>query len=68
MQAVVKTSHKETANIFETDWYRDIKSRMTPGNNLRIYRENRGLTQAKLGEMLPVSISQIWKEECGRLA
>ena len=39
-------------NVFETDWYRDIKSKMTPGDNLRIYRENRGLTQAKLGEML----------------
>ena len=52
MQAVVKMSHKETANIFETDWYWDIKSKMTPGDNLRIYRENRGLTQAKLGEML----------------
>ena len=39
-------------NIFETDWYRDIKSRMTPGDNLRIYRENHGLTQARLGEML----------------
>lgn len=39
-------------NVFETDWYWEIKSRMTPGDNLRIYRENRGLTQAKLGEML----------------
>ena len=36
-------------NFFETDWYRDIKSKMTPGDNLRIYRENRDLTQAKLG-------------------
>ena len=39
-------------NVFETTWYRDVKSKMTPGDNLRIYRENRGLTQAKLGEML----------------
>ncbi len=52
MQAVVKTSRKEAVNVFETDWYRDIKSKMTPGDNLKIYRENRGLTQAKLGEML----------------
>ena len=42
----------ESVNVFETDWYWEIKSRMTPGDNLRIYRENRGLTQAKLGEML----------------
>ena len=39
-------------NIFETEWYRDIKPGMTPGDNLRIYRENHGLTQTKLGEML----------------
>ena len=43
---------EEAVNVFETDWYRDIKSKMTPGDNLKIYRENRGLTQAKLGEML----------------
>ena len=49
---LLEDNDEETANIFETGWYRDIKSRMTPGDNLRIYRENRGLTQAKLGEML----------------
>ena len=29
----------EKVNIFETDWYRNIKSKMTPGDNLRIYRK-----------------------------
>ena len=42
----------EVVNIFETDWYSQIKSSMTPGDNLKIYRENRGWTQAQLGEML----------------
>ena len=42
----------EVVNIFQTDWYRDIRSTTTPGDNLRIYRENHGLTQAKLGELL----------------
>ena len=45
-------SEDETVDIFATEWYRDIKSRMSPGDNLRIYRQNRGWTQAKLGEML----------------
>ena len=49
---LLEDNDEETANIFETDWYRDVKSKMTSGDNLRIYRENRGLTQAKLGEML----------------
>ena len=39
-------------DVFETDWYRSVKSGMAPGDNLRIYRKNHGLTQARLGEML----------------
>ena len=39
-------------DIFATDWYREIQAKTTPGDNLKIYRENRGLTQAQLGEIL----------------
>ena len=39
-------------DVFKTEWYRSVKSGMTPGGNLRTYRENHGLTQARLGEML----------------
>ena len=39
-------------DIFATDWYREIQAKTTPGDNLKIYRENHGLTQAQLGEML----------------
>ena len=49
---LLEDNDEEAVNVFETDWYRDLKSKMTPGDNLKIYRENRGLTQAKLGEML----------------
>ena len=45
-------SDDENVNIFGTDWYRDIKSKMTLGDNLKIYRQNHGLTQAQLGEIL----------------
>ena len=48
----MEDNDEEAVNVFETAWYRDVKSKMTLGDNLRIYRENRGLTQAKLGEML----------------
>ena len=42
----------ETVDVFETDWYRDKKSKMSPGDNLKIYRTNHSLTQAELGELL----------------
>ncbi|MCE2439789.1 MAG: helix-turn-helix transcriptional regulator [Candidatus Latescibacteria bacterium] len=42
----------DLVDVFETDWYRSVKSGMAPGDNLRTYRENHGLTQARLGELL----------------
>ncbi len=39
-------------DILATDWYREMQSEITPGDTLKIYRENHGLTQARLGEML----------------
>ena len=42
----------DNVDVFETDWYRSVKSGMAPGDNLRTYRENHGLTQARLGELL----------------
>ena len=43
---------EERVDIFETDWFQEIKAETTPGDNLKIYRENHRLTQAELGEML----------------
>jgi antitoxin component HigA of HigAB toxin-antitoxin module len=43
---------EELVDIFESGWYRGMKSQLTPGDTLRIYRENRGWTQAYLGEVL----------------
>ena len=39
-------------DVFETQWYRGVKEKMTPGTYLRIYREKKGLTQLQLGEAL----------------
>ena len=50
--AQLEKDSEETVDIFATDWYREIQSKTTPGDNLKIYRENHGLTQARLGEML----------------
>ena len=42
----------ETVDILDTDWYRTTRAKLTPGKNLRIYRQNRGLTRHQMGAML----------------
>ena len=42
----------EKLDVFETDWYKTTKEKLTPGKNMRIYRQNRGITQKELGELL----------------
>ena len=49
---LAEEEEEEKVNLFETDWFQEIKAQTTPGDNLKIYRENHNLTQAKLGEML----------------
>jgi DNA-binding XRE family transcriptional regulator len=49
---VVENDGKTLVNVVDTEWYKKTKAKMTPGDYLRIYRENRGLTQSKLGEIL----------------
>jgi antitoxin component HigA of HigAB toxin-antitoxin module len=43
---------EELLNIFETEWYQEIKGSTTPGEILMIYRNNFGLTQTDLGQKL----------------
>ena len=47
-----KNEKEELTDIFETDRFDSIESQMTPGKNLKIYRENAGLSQAELGRKL----------------
>ncbi len=43
---------EELLNIFETGWYKEVRKAITPGETLKIYRENIGLSQAELGKKL----------------
>ena len=36
----------------DTEWYQGVKATLTPGRTLRLYRENAGLTQEALGELI----------------
>ena len=49
---LVPQEEDEKLNVFETDWYKHTKAKLTPGKNLRIYRQNRGMTQQELGALL----------------
>jgi DNA-binding XRE family transcriptional regulator len=43
---------EELVDVFQTDWYRRTKARLTPGKNLRIYRQNSKMTQTQLGKLI----------------
>ncbi len=47
-----KSEGDEDVDRFETDWYRRMAAKATPGGNLRAYRENRRLTQEQLARKL----------------
>jgi DNA-binding XRE family transcriptional regulator len=49
---LVPDEEEEKLDVFGTDWYREIKGKLTPGANMRIYRQNRGMTQEELGDLL----------------
>src|SRR4030043_1648014 len=42
----------EKVDIFQTEWYKAIKHNLTPGKYMRVFRENKGITQADLGKLL----------------
>jgi DNA-binding XRE family transcriptional regulator len=49
---LTKEDDNESVNIFETVWFKETKAKITPSDNMKIYRENRGLTQNELGRLL----------------
>ena len=49
---VVEDENDELVEVTQSEWYKNIKAQMTPGDNLKIYRELHGLTQEQLGQKL----------------
>lgn len=44
--------NEAAVNVFETNWQAQINSTMSSGDTLKMYRENHGLTQRQLGDLL----------------
>ena len=49
---LIKENDEELLDVFETEWFKKIDSKMTPGKNMRIYREIHKMTQDELGNKL----------------
>jgi DNA-binding XRE family transcriptional regulator len=57
----------ESVNIFETNWYKQISTTLTPGDAMKVYRENHGLTPAELGKKLgDLTAEEISEMECNK--
>ena len=58
---------EESVNIFETNWYKQISTTLTPGDAIKVYRENHGLTPAELGKKLgDLTAEEITEMECNK--
>ncbi len=42
----------ELVNAFETEWYRNIKKTLTPGAYMKVFRQNKRMTQEQLGKAI----------------
>lgn len=49
---ISKENDDESIDVFQTDWYKNIKKTITPGFNLKLYREMKKITQTELGKLL----------------
>ena len=50
---------EELVDVFETDFFREFKKKVKPGDYVRVYRENAGLSQVELADKLGVTRSYV---------
>ena len=49
---VIEDEDDELVEVIHSDWYRSIRETITPGENIRVYRQMHGMTQDELAEKL----------------
>jgi DNA-binding XRE family transcriptional regulator len=49
---ITRDSDDEKVDVFQTEWYKRIKKKLTPGTYMKVFRQNKGMTQAQLGTAL----------------
>ncbi len=66
-QLKIQDDDEEYINIEETEWYKEMSKKITPGDAIQCYRENYGWTQAELGKRMGgVSRQRVSDYENGR--
>ncbi len=64
---IVEDDEEELVNIFETNWYKQISATITPGDAIRVYRENFGLSPMELSQKLGnLTEDFVVEMECGK--
>ncbi len=61
----VEEDDDEAVPVEETDWYREISAKMTPGDTVKAGRSLRGWTQKTLAGKLGVSVQNVSEMERG---
>ena len=60
---ILEADDDELVKVCESNWYKKITVATTPGERMKMYRENLGLTRAELGHKLghlpPLMIAEI---------
>lgn len=51
-----KDDDETTVNVSDTEWFKNIE--VTPGQALRVYRQNRGLTQEQVARRLGAGVKK----------
>jgi plasmid maintenance system antidote protein VapI len=52
MSQLIEDKTEKLVEVCNSDWYRSIRPTISPGENLRAYRELHNWTQEELGERL----------------
>ena len=66
LKIVREKGDEEELDLFETDLYKEFKKRVAPGDYVRTYRENLGLSQAALAEKVGMGRAYICDLEKNR--
>ena len=49
---IIDDEDDELVEVTKSDWYQSFRETITPGENMRVYREMHGMTQDQLAEKL----------------